>query len=304
MALPGGVFREGVRRRDFAFRPVDGSLEAVLAEAAEADTVPEAVTASLVAALAELGGSPPGERAVWDLAVGDRQYLARQLAIHLDHDPLWSTVVCGACDGPFDVEIRQADLPVKEAGETFPFAEVGCERLRVPTGADQEAVAQLADEEGAATLLVRCRANGGSHSGSDGGSSRGGSERDGSDHGGSDDGGSDDGGSDHGGSDHGAGDGGEIRGPDVDLAAVEEALELAAPEVALAVLARCPLCDAENEVAVDPYAGLLVADRGVFDEVHRLASVYHWSETDILALTRDRRQRYLRLVDRAGGGGS
>jgi hypothetical protein len=282
MDLPGGVLRDGVRRRDFAFRPVDGSLEAALVDAADAPTVPSAVTAVLVASLAELGGAPPDAQAVADLAVGDRQFLARRLGLHLGHDPLWCTAVCGACDGRFDVEVRQGELPVKVAGDTFPHVEVGSLRLRVPTGADQEAIAHLPDEQAVPALIARCRIEGddgadaGADAGAHGGDVRGGDVR-----------------------------GGDVRGGDaeVDLAGVEQALEAAAPEVALAVLATCPLCDADNELAVDPYAGVLVPDEGVFDDIHRLASSYHWSETDILRLTRDRRQRYLRLLDRAGGHG-
>ena len=36
-------------------------------------------------------------------------------------------------------------------------------------------------------------------------------------------------------------------------------------------------------------------------EVHTLAMQYHWSETDILSLPRERRRRYLRLIDRERG---
>jgi hypothetical protein len=269
MDLPGGVLREGVRRRDFAFRPVDGNLEAALVEAADAPTVPAAVTAALVVSLAELGGAAPDERAVGDLAVGDRQFLARRLGVHLGRDPLWCTAVCGACDGRFDVDVRQGELPVKEAADTFPHVDVGALRLRVPSGADQEAIAHLPDEQAVHALVARCRTDTALQDGDDGNGGHDGRD-------------------------------GQVA---FDLAAVEEALEAVAPEVALAVLARCPLCDAENELAVDPYAGVLGPDDHVFDDIHRLASSYHWSETEILALTRDRRQRYLRLLDGVGGPG-
>jgi hypothetical protein len=265
MDLPGGVLREGVRRRDFAFRPVGGNLEAALVEASEAPTVPAAVTAALVASLARIGGAPPDEQVVADLAVGDRQFLARRLGVHLGRDPLWCTADCGACGTRFDVEVRQADLPVKDAGETFPNVDVGPLRLRVPSGADQETIAHLPDEQAVEALVARCR------------------------------------------TDLDETDLDETGLPDghatVDPAAIEEALETVAPEVALAVLAHCPSCEEENLLAVDPYAGILGADDDVFDDVHRLASSYHWSEADILALTRDRRRRYLRLLDGVGGHG-
>lgn len=248
MLLPGGIVKDGERRRSFEFRPVDGTLEAALAEAAAAPSMPRAVTSVLAAALAELGGEPVEERTVRDLAVGDRQFLARQLSVHLGHDPVWLTAVCRACGESFDFEVRQADLPVKEAGESFPYAQAGGLRLRVPTGADQEAIAGLPDERAVKILFERCRIEG-----------------------------------------------------DGDIAAAEAAIEEASPEVALAALAACPACGAGNEVAVDPYLGLPAHGEELFAEVHLLASSYHWSEAEILALPRARRRLYLRLIDRSRG---
>jgi hypothetical protein len=246
MLLPGGIVRDGERRRSFGFRPVDGALEAALAEAAAASSMPKAVTSVLAAALAELGGEPAGEETVRNLPVGDRQFLVRQLSVHLGHDPGWLTATCRACGESFDFEVRQADLPVKEAGESFPYAEAGGLRLRVPTGADQEAIAGLSDERAVKVLFERCRIEG-----------------------------------------------------DGDRAAAEAALEEVSPEVALAALVACPDCGASNEVAVDPYLGLPAHSEELFAEVHLLASTYHWSEAEILALPRARRQLYLRLIDRS-----
>jgi hypothetical protein len=248
MLLPGGIVRDGERRRSFAFRPVDGALEAALAEAAAAPSMPKAVTSVLAAALAELGGEPVAEETVRSLPVGDRQFLVRQLSVYLGHDPVWLTAVCRACGESFDFEVRQADLPVKEAGESFPYAEAGGLRLRVPTGADQEAIAGLSDERAVRALFERCRIEG-----------------------------------------------------DGNLAVAEAALEEVSPEVALAALAGCPACGASNEVSVDPYLGLPAHSEELFAEVHRLASSYHWSEAEILALPRARRQLYLRLIDRSRG---
>jgi len=248
MLLPGGIVRDGERQRSFALRPVDGTLEAALAEAATAPSVPRAVTSVLAAALAELGGEPAGEEAVRNLAVGDRQFLVRQLSVHLGHDPVWLTAACSECGESFDLEVRQADLPVKEAGESFPFAQAGDLRLRVPTGADQEAIAGLPEQRAMRALFERCRI---------------------------------------------AGEG--------DAKAAEAAIEEASPEVALAVLAACPDCGTANEVAVDPYLGLPAQSEELFAEVHLLASTYHWSEAEILALPRARRRLYLRLIDRSRG---
>jgi hypothetical protein len=256
MLLPGGIVRDGERRRRFTFRPVDGALEVALAEAVAAPSMPAAVTSALAAALADLGGEPATAETVRSLAVGDRQFLVRQLSAHLGRDRVWLTAGCGSCGEAFDFEVAQAELPVKEAGAGYPYAEVDMPRarlrLRIPTGADQEAIADLDDEQAARCLVERCLLAG-------------------------------------------------TPEDDEALALAEAAVESASPEVALAVLAICPGCGTSNEVAVDPYLLLMAAPQDLFLEIHRLASSYHWSEGEILALPRSRRQIYLRLIDQARG---
>ncbi len=268
MLLPGGVWRRGERRRDFAFRPVTGEVELALAEGAAASSGPSAqVTAALAAALAQVGGEPASPEVVAGLTVADRQFLARQLAAWLGQDGVWFTAACRACGADFDFHVQQSALPVKEAGEGAPFATVdtslGPCRLRLPTGADQEAIAHLEDEEEALRALVsRCLLA--------------------------------------------LGDGAPPEDAaldlgDDDLARIEEALETAAPEVALRAQAECPECAAPNRIWLDPYLSLREHGGNLFQEIHVLASAYHWSEADILRLPRSRRQIYLRLVDRARG---
>ena len=54
-------------------------------------------------------------------------------------------------------------------------------------------------------------------------------------------------------------------------------------------------------MVLDPYVCLGAADGGLFLDIHILASVYHWSEREILAMPRERRRLYLSLVDRSRG---
>jgi hypothetical protein len=272
MLLPGGLWRGGGRRRDFAFKPLTGEVELAMAEQAASDLgVPGWVTGVLAAALEHVGGEPADRELVRDLCVGDRQFLARRLAGHLGRDAVWLTADCGHCGEGFDFHLRQSALPVKEveaeSGADPPRAEVattlGTCRLRPPTGADQEAVAVVDDDAEALRVLVRrcLLAVAGEP----------------------------------------VEEGKEIALQDHDLEAIEAALEAVSPEVALIVRARCPECDGENDVWVDPYLGLW--DRGdeLFAEIHTLAAGYGWSEDEILRLPRTRRQIYLRLMDRARG---
>lgn len=271
MLLPGGLWRGGARRRDFAFKPVTGEVELAMAEQATPDpNVPAWVTGVLATTLEHVGGQPADRDLVRGLGVGDRQFLARRLAAHLDRDAVWLTADCGHCGQDFDFRLRQSALPVKEVdggGPDEPRAEVattlGVCSLRPPTGADQEAVAALDDEaEALRTLVRRCLLSVAGEP-----------------------------------VEEPAG----IALEESDLEAIETALEAVSPEVALTVRARCPECDGENDVWVDPYLGLWGHGDELFAEIHTLASGYGWSEDQILRLPRARRRIYLRLIDQARG---
>ncbi len=80
---------------------------------------------------------------------------------------------------------------------------------------------------------------------------------------------------------------------------VEATIEALAPEAAEEVQTSCPHCGHANQLYVDPYACLHIAGDALFDEIHQIASHYHWRERDILDLPRDRRQRYLALINGA-----
>lgn len=260
MQLPGGLVENGARRRDWAFRPMSGALELALAEVGEtAASAPQAVTRALALALDRLGGAAATEDRVAALCVADRQYLMRELERHLGSAGGWFQADCPACGARFDFHLDYADLPVEEAGAGYPQAQVDMAgrqwRFRLPTGADQEAVAGLPDSEALPGLLRRLVLEP---------------------------------------------DLPEPPGQDL-IAAAEAALEAVSPAVCLAVQAACPECGAGNAVELDPYRALARPADHLIEEVHRIALAYHWAETDIFALPRARRQRYLQLIDRARG---
>ena len=86
-----------------------------------------------------------------------------------------------------------------------------------------------------------------------------------------------------------------------DLARIEAALDEVSPWVVTEVAGSCPACGATHPVALDPYVVMRGSASELYDEVHTLAWHYHWSEAEILALPRVRRQLYLSRVDRACG---
>lgn len=162
MSLPGGVWQQGELRHDFVFRTVNGHLELSLAEAASRVTdVPGQVTHVLHAALAKIAGQVPDLALVDGLSVGDRQFLMTRLASHLGLGQVWLSTECVFCKSHFDFSLDYAEIPVKRAGEGYPFTEIelsiGIRRVRVPTGADQRAVRVCGDEDTARRMLAeRC----------------------------------------------------------------------------------------------------------------------------------------------------
>lgn len=261
--MPGGFWRHGWRdgecRRDWSFRTLTGEVELSILEAGrDRRSVPQRVTAVLTAALAELGGAAVEAETVRALSVADRQYLMRRLAVEVGIEESWIAAGCPQCGASFDIPVRHAELPVKPAGEGYPFATVdtslGPVRFRVPDGADQEAVAGIGDpREARRALAARCAESLP----------------------------------------------GELSDEDLDRA--EAALEAVAPEVVTRAQAACPDCGEAAEVHLDPYVCLGAANSGLFLDVHALASAYHWSEKEILAMPRERRRLYLSLVDQSRG---
>jgi hypothetical protein len=86
-----------------------------------------------------------------------------------------------------------------------------------------------------------------------------------------------------------------------DEAGVSSALAAADPLVDFTVSCRCPVCDAPNEVAVDlerlALSRLGSRQQAVLKDIHRLASHYGWTESEVMALPPGRRARYLAFID-------
>ena len=271
MPLPGGLWHNEQRYREFGFRPLTGTAELAVSEAAQyAGTRPEAVTELLEASLGHIGGLAPDSALIDALSVGDRHFLTTRLFGWLGNDEAWFTVDCQACSQRFDFPLRFSSLPVKPAGPSYPFCATdlaaGTFTWRVPNGADQKALAlQPAQADTVRILLQRCLVEGKITAGTVT------PERAIADF------------------------------TDREIAQVEAALEVQAPEMASLAQATCPGCSQVNSLQIDPLVYLNAPLQGLSSDIHRIASVYHWSETEILSLPRQRRQRYLDLIDRARG---
>nr|WP_320010940.1 hypothetical protein [uncultured Desulfobulbus sp.] len=260
MLLPGGLIEGENRFRQWAFKPVSGMMELMLCEAGETSmNTPQAVTRVLALALSSLGERPVTEARIANLCVGDRQFLMRELEQHLGTSGGWFHADCRECSARFDFSLQFADLPVQEAGPSYPLARVQWQGrqmyFRLPTGADQEQMLGIPEKKAKSWLL-----------------------------------------------DH------LLQEPKEELLqesglarAVDAALEAVAPSIVTQVETACPECRATNRVELDPYRVLCRRSDALLEEIHQLASHYHWSEREILDLPCSRRQRYLDLIDQYRG---
>jgi hypothetical protein len=180
----------------------------------------------------------------------------------LTGNSLWQSCECVACGQRLNVAFRYADLPVKTAGDSYPFIEVRTSvraapvQFRVPTGEDQDAIQNEPDGISMRRKLVTRLIVGESI---------------------------------------------ETFLED-DLDKIEQAVETVAPEVGLRGVTKCPECKTSCEVEFDLYAFLRHQQPGrLFQEVDQLAHHYHWSESQILTLPIERRRMYLGLIDRRRG---
>jgi hypothetical protein len=275
MRLPAGLWLQGRLQRDFRFKSLTGKAEMALAEcASEGSSMPARVTSALVGTLASVGGQQPSHALVQRLFVTDRQFLMRQLAIQLGLNNVWLTPQCPQCGVAFDVLVTLSALPIKPAGQGFPYAPVrtsqGTFHVRAPNGDDQESIVDLDDPATALRCIIsRCIVE----------------QLKDNEH--------------HRSTDDPAVDVSALS--EEDLSAIETALESICPELTICVRAVCPECRAAQDVPVDPYLCLRRSHSEIYTDVHVLASVYHWSEPQILALSRSRRKRYLSMVDRERG---
>jgi hypothetical protein len=86
-----------------------------------------------------------------------------------------------------------------------------------------------------------------------------------------------------------------------DEAVVSASIAAMDPLVDFTASCCCPVCGAPNEVAIDlealALARLAGRQRALLQEVHRIASCYGWTESEVLAVPRARRALYLALIE-------
>lgn len=266
MQLPGGVLVDGQLIREYEFAPLTGEFELALGEQFVLnDHHVDKVTKVLFTALKRIGDHAVSHSIIENLCVGDRQYLMRQLAAKLNDNPVWLDVECSHCKEHFDVSYMHRELPVKQASKEYPritlSSSLGELVVSFPTGKDQREIANQKDEKQSLSCLLQRIVRTASENKQV--------------------------------------DPALLSSKDRQL--IEQALEIAAPEIATELQTHCPHCEQENRVEVEPYSCLTHKPDDVFHDLHHIAMHYHWDEQTILNLPRNRRQLYVNLIDRSRG---
>lgn len=272
VTLPAGLTVGELRHQTAVLRPLTGREELLLATTVTGVCTAERVTALLSRCLDRLGPNPVGPDQVRALTVGDREVLLLHLRSATIGDRIDCLLTCPdpMCGERIDVELRTKDLllaPYVDAPswreESFPAGPGKLRvRFRLPTGADQEAVAALADtdaEAAAAALLRRCL-------------------------------------------DRIEDDTGEPVAELAGETGAEVAARMAEldPQAEIRLRLECPACKAPIEVLFDTasffFSEMAASEERLFEEIHTLAWYYHWGEDEILNLTARKRRRYLDLI--------
>ena len=287
--LPGGYIDEtGQLHKEVGLVPLSGREEELLVSTAARGGAAQ-VSAVLSRCVKHVGTIDViTEDLMRQLLVGDRQYLMLKLREFTFGERVQAIVTCPwpGCATNVDVNFNISDIPIKDAKLSSHIhkcelsdpskteTETVC--FRLPNGDDQEVLANLLNENDAVAstqMLSRCIQSIG-----------------------------------------------ETISPGLeqvrDLSSqvrnqIEQHMQNLAPDVELTMEAICPECQRSFTIPFDLqefFFGELKTSRELLRrEVHYLAYHYHWSEEEILSMTRDKRHEYIEVladeIERLNSGG-
>jgi hypothetical protein len=280
--LPGGYWdAAGGLHRDFELAALTGREEELLVQASGLKTA-SMVTQVLTRCLRRLGTfRPVPAEVVRCLLVADRQHLLLRLRQETFGAIVRANLICPwrDCGERMSMEFTIDDLPVEESPDPAPLYTMTLSTqatansgnrdreitFRLPNGGDQEELShELADNEAHALnrLLARCIQRVGS-----------------------------------------------AAQPDEEYvsalsplarAEIEQRMVQVAPKVEQTMEVSCVACGRLIMAPLDIHGfffGDLRADASLlYQEVHYLAFHYHWSEREIMAMTREKRRTYIEVL--------
>jgi hypothetical protein len=273
--IPGGYCANGGHWREVHVRPLTGADHLFLTEECDGLLPAHWVTEALTRCITRLGPHAPVTReAVRSLTVGDREALLLHLRRLTSGNRLRCLLTCPMpeCQEKLEVEVDVADLLMPPYGELMQEHELTVTqadgvatvvRFRLPTGADQEAAAVGAHTDVAAAVELLLRQCVQSTISAD--------------------------------------------GNPVDALPEALAEQLSGrmaeldPQAEITLHLTCPFCSAAFSTIFDT-AGYLMQElkagtHHLYREVHLLAYHYHWSATEILGMSAEKRRKFLRLLE-------
>jgi hypothetical protein len=282
--LPGGYWdAAGQVHREFELSALTGREEEMLAQAGQSRHAPlvTEVLSRCVRRLGEISPVPPD--VTRRLLVADRQYLLLQLRRATFGDSVHADLVCPwpDCGVQVSVDFAVSGVPVEEPPYRAPLhtltlpdeaiaygTDLGGDGevcFRLPDGSDQEELSHLLERneaEALTGLLCRCVQRLGPY-----------------------------------------------RPPDQEQVAglsvlaraeIEKRMRQVAPRVEQSMTAVCVGCGRTFVVPFDVqrflFGELRTDSQVLYQEVHYLAFHYHWSEQEIMGMTRDKRRTYIDVL--------
>lgn len=282
--LPGGYTDEyGVRHREVELRALRGREEETLTSR-KAQSSAALVTDIISQCVMRVGtNSEISKNFARQLLVADRQFIILKLRELTFGDRVRATIQCLApgCGSKIDVDFSLHDIPVKEleqkgptytlelspqAGLEVAHGEIHREiSFRLPNGGDQEVVSPMIscnESLALSMLLERCIQGIGPFS-----------------------------------------------NPDKELVSmlspmarheIEKAMEAMAPRLELAMTVTCPECLSEFNIPFnvqDIFFGDFRTNlEQLYREVHCLADHFHWSEREIMEMSKQQRGKYIEAL--------
>jgi hypothetical protein len=266
--LPGGyVDPSGVVHREFELSPLTGRDEEYLCAMAGNALSAHVVTGLLGRCIRRLGSlRAMSEEVAREMLVGDREYVVMKIRQITWGRTVNAVLRCPSkeCNKPMDVMVSLHEMaaeprPVKSRYFRKRLRSIPSTtiKFRLPTGADQEALTGFTDEGRAVTTLL-ARCTGLAES--------------------------------------------EVEVlPEAARREIEEHMEKLAPQADFELETTCPECGRLFLGQAGWPAHCLsemVSQSAILEhDIHFLAWHYHWSESDVLTMTRTKRRRYVDLIE-------
>ena len=269
ITLPGGfIDPDGKLHRHATIRALTGREEELLTDYSYPSA--ELVTELICLCVSDLAGTQiTSPQIARSLLVGDREYILLMLRKITFGDRVESTLRCPwpNCGKNIDIDFRISDIPVTQAADLRPVYTLADANLefRLPTGADQEYIgsfAQLGPAKLSSVVLQRCLVRIG-----------------------------------------------ENRHPDLETVLemeselrkrIEKEMEALAPNLDLTMEMTCPECRREFVAPFELqdffFSEVKTNLELLYREIHYLAFHYHWSESEIMSMPRQRRRDYIRVL--------